>query len=1155
MSRPAPRPRRSRAHAPANPLRRATASVVESLENRRLLAAAGSVDYSFTDGFSTSGDEIVTAVARDAASGKVVVAGTHATTSSALLARFNADGTLDTTFDADGKVVLPLPAGARFDALTVAADETIYAAGTLGGDGLVVRVSAGGTLGSATSVEFGGANDSLAAIALDPDNNVIAVAGQTDASGDPTIAVAKLSTTGALTWTGVAPDTDFDSARAAAVAFVNGAVVAGGNSTQDTLTSFTVAKFDGLTGAAVPAFGVDGVVVTSFAADSSVAALGATAGGDVVAIGNSAGVALAQYDSAGVAVTRTDPLQANEAVTGGGVVGGQIYVTARLSDGGGVLRPGAIRYASLTAPRDASYGAAGVALSNIGLVQPSGQGLFHVATVDGTGTVTAAYASPVPLQGLDLTAGTIAPNSAASPVGSAHFVVGTWDEATAVHVDGQGHVLLAGRTVTGNALLYRRLASGLADPEFGASGAIEIDFGTGGGDSVTSIATDASNRILVGGYSPNGEPVVARYLPDGTADAEFGVDGVAVIAFAGGDTLDVQYKVSVAADGDAVIVAGSVLTFDFGFDFFVARFDPTGAADNNFGTNGILVSDSAKLIDSNAAGRSDAVNALVVDDGAIYVGGSTLNGSATGHDFLVVKLNAATGAAEDGFGVNGVLTFHTGAADLVNALRLHADGRLYAALGGAPGASAGVAIINPATGALVEQHTAGPATTGGATDIAVDPAGRILLSATSDGGQAVVIRLLPSGTPDTNFDGDGAVQGNGVVTVAFAGGAPPATAVALGVAANGDVYVAGTTGFPSDIGFARLLGAATVVNPAPTNVAVSGPATVVAGAPAAFVGSYSDPGDTVTRTWQVINAASAVVANGTGDTFTWTPTAPGTYTVTFTATDSAAQSASASATLVVTAPPPTGPAVIVNGVLTVTGTGAANVVTVTGSGSGSGNTATVTVVVDGGAPQTFPAASFTSILVVGGAGNDWITVDAAVTKPAEIHGGDGSDVISGGSGNDLLFGDDDSAIPPAGNDILTGNAGHDVIVGGAGNDVIAGGSGRDVLIGGGGADWIVGNNDDDALVAGYTVHDADATALSQIRAAWLLPANYATRVNALRTTLLRPDVDVFDDGAVDLLVGGAGTDWFVVNNNGSPSTRDLILDRAPSERLTDVDLA
>jgi uncharacterized delta-60 repeat protein len=73
-----------------------------------------------------------------------------------------------------------------------------------------------------------------------------------------------------------------------------------------------------------------------------------------------------------------------------------------------------------------------------------------------------------------------------------------------------------------------------------------------------------------------------------------------------------------------------------------------------------------------------------------------------------------------------------------------------------------------------------------------------------------------------------------------------------------------------------------------------------------------------------------------------------------------------------------------------------------------------------------------------------------------LDGGGGADVLDGGQGVDRLVGGN-------GDDIANGGDGTDVIFGGAGNDRLSGGSGPDVLKGGDGNDVLKGNEHEDHL--------------------------------------------------------------------------------------------
>ncbi|MEX2139037.1 MAG: putative Ig domain-containing protein [Pirellulales bacterium] len=162
-----------------------------------------------------------------------------------------------------------------------------------------------------------------------------------------------------------------------------------------------------------------------------------------------------------------------------------------------------------------------------------------------------------------------------------------------------------------------------------------------------------------------------------------------------------------------------------------------------------------------------------------------------------------------------------------------------------------------------------------------------------------------------------------------------------------------------------------------------------------------------------------------------------------------------------------------------------------------------------------------SVMVFGQGGNDRIVVHQSLVIPA------------------ILFGQD-------GDDTLIASAGDDVLVGGAGNDMLAGNAGRDLLFGGLGADSLYGHdfdgftngNDSDLLSSDFTAHEYDAELLALLHRRWAASGSYAERLHNLRYEQ-RPAINngtVFDDFAVDQMIGNSGLDWFV-----SLGT-DLVLD-------------
>lgn len=135
--------------------------------------------------------------------GKIVVAGSSALAgaqSTFALARYNANGSLDTSFNSTGKVVTAFStAGAWASAVVVQADGKVVAAGRAGDDFALARYTAGGSLdasfgtGGKVATDFAGGLDQIRGLALQADGKIVA-AGQ--AGGD--FALVRYNTNGSL---------------------------------------------------------------------------------------------------------------------------------------------------------------------------------------------------------------------------------------------------------------------------------------------------------------------------------------------------------------------------------------------------------------------------------------------------------------------------------------------------------------------------------------------------------------------------------------------------------------------------------------------------------------------------------------------------------------------------------------------------------------------------------------------------------------------------------------------------------------------------------------------------------------------------------------------------------------------------------------------
>lgn len=196
---------------------------------------------------------------------------------------------------------------------------------------------------------------------------------------------------------------------------------------------------------------------------------------------------------------------------------------------------------------------------------------------------------------------------------------------------------------------------------------------------------------------------------------------------------------------------------------------------------------------------------------------------------------------------------------------------------------------------------------------------------------------------------------------------------------------------------------------------------------------------------------------------------------------------------------------------------------------------------------------------------DWHTINLAGITEIEMLLGDGHDFAFVSSGISL----DTTMDGGNGDDILVSGSGNDVLLGGDGYDVLDGRAGRDFLIGGLGSDFIIGSGGQDILVAGTTAYDSDAEALDAIMAEWTSAHDFETRVANITATneidfedrlngeffLIGEgeDATVFDDEAVDLLLGGSGLDLYFANLSGG--VEDFIFDFSLSlQELEEVDV-
>lgn len=277
--------------------------------------ANGSLDTTFDNNgrrifISNGSDDRALALAVQPISGKIVVAGytNQFGTNDVLVMRFNANGSADTSFDTDGRVVISGPGNNIGQALALQSDGKIVIAGytnELGtNDFLLLRLNTDGALdrsfdgdGRLIISGFGG-DDRAQALAIQSDGRIV-VAGYSNGVGNNDFAVASLKSDGSF-------DTSFDvdgrqiissfggddRAQAVAVQKINDMIkiVLAGYTNAAGSNDFAVARLNS-SGSLDSAFGVGGRVVTAgFGGDDRAQAVTLQTDGRIVVTGYSNGL-------------------------------------------------------------------------------------------------------------------------------------------------------------------------------------------------------------------------------------------------------------------------------------------------------------------------------------------------------------------------------------------------------------------------------------------------------------------------------------------------------------------------------------------------------------------------------------------------------------------------------------------------------------------------------------------------------------------------------------------------------------------------------------------------------------------------------------------------------------------------------------------------
>jgi uncharacterized delta-60 repeat protein len=291
----------------------------------------GSLDSSFgTDGklttdFGGAGYGADVAVQAD---GKIVAVGGGG--GGFAVARYKTDGSLDSSFDGDGKQTEF--AGGWATAVALQGDGKIVAAGSAPGDDVdfaLARYNADGSLDSSfdgdgkqlTAIPWN-SQDTLSDVAIQPDGGLVVVGADSEPNicGCTDLVVAQYTPDGAADGFALTSVSGFDSGAAVALQ-PDGKIVVAGSALTDSQGDFLLARYDAI-GAPDATFAADGIQITDFGGADGAGGVALQPDGKIVVAGSApGGFALARYE--GGSVSGTAPVNTTAPTISGSATEGQ----------------------------------------------------------------------------------------------------------------------------------------------------------------------------------------------------------------------------------------------------------------------------------------------------------------------------------------------------------------------------------------------------------------------------------------------------------------------------------------------------------------------------------------------------------------------------------------------------------------------------------------------------------------------------------------------------------------------------------------------------------------------------------------------------------------------------------------------------------------
>jgi len=240
------------------------------------------------------------------------------------------------------------------------------------------------------------------------------------------------------------------------------------------------------------------------------------------------------------------------------------------------------------------------------------------------------------------------------------------DIGEAVTQQNDGKIVMVGRSEVGSnvydAVVVRYMPDGSLDTSFGVNGIVFTDLGSNF-DTYASVEIQNEEKILVSAkyFLGEGDFVLVQYLPDGSLDTSFGNGGMVFTDLGEDDTFG---EMTLQPDNKIVVVGTSEIS-GIG-KLTLLRYLPDGNLDPIFGNNGILI--------TNVSSSADGVTTIkVLDNGKILVG-ARINSTFQLHKF------EWDGSIDTSFGNLGVVVIGIASTSETNTFDLTTEGKIVVAI-------------------------------------------------------------------------------------------------------------------------------------------------------------------------------------------------------------------------------------------------------------------------------------------------------------------------------------------------------------------------------------------------------------------------------------------------------------------------------------------